>query len=558
VSDPKVREFPESAETGRKEREAAEAGEVGILTPPRSIREQGESLANIEHLPSSPSPAHSPPSPAEAEADNGDFVDQLRNVHYLLVIACLALLVIANSQKETSEAERASRDIVSLSNFVVDWNENSSMPSVVEDHLRILIKNGALSPLAFPNSIYIKATDGSNHGINIEVPHPDFTWMLSTRSAFAVEDSVLTPGDILSPRTSPAYDTGLRPHDGGTPPSIEDLRDLKAVWNMLDDHPFLVSIDAIKKVSLFKGDERYDASVTVFCDDPMALPASCVKRDSVDGLVTVPRTSVYGASSGLSTIDILKTQAETLAASDSRTYGQYAKYMDMARLDSPKDGYCGYESEFAVGDQKPTYILLMQTDCDSIRYNWQKELWKYDDLIQFGKYSVSFPELSAASERLQDVPIDTVQKYLHRLAEKAAAAFEIFGTKIPAEAVSLWGPLIIIGIGIYCYLNVSELRNRLKPNDKAWNKAWLGVHNFFGSKLAMLISIGIFPPFTIIICAVIPRFASNTVLSMAALRDFSLLFGSAVIGAATLWKWWGIMALRSKWTADDPDQDDSG
>jgi hypothetical protein len=47
------------------------------------------------------------------------------------------------------------------------------------------------------------------------------------------------------------------------------------------------------------------------------------------------------------------------------------------------------------------------------------------------------------------------------------------------------------------------------------------------------------------------------VLSIAALRDFSLLFGSALIGAATLWKWWGIMALRSKW-AGDPDQDDSG
>jgi hypothetical protein len=77
-------------------------------------------LTNIEQLPSSPPTASSPPPLAAAEADNGDFVDQLRNVHYLLVIACLALLVIANSQKETSNAERASRDIVSLSNFTFD------------------------------------------------------------------------------------------------------------------------------------------------------------------------------------------------------------------------------------------------------------------------------------------------------------------------------------------------------------------------------------------------------------------------------------------------------
>jgi hypothetical protein len=119
------------------------------------------------------------------------------------------------------------------------------------------------------------------------------------------------------------------------------------------------------------------------------------------------------------------------------------------------------------------------------------------------------------------------------------------------------GPLIIIGIGIYFYLNVSELRNRLKPNDKAWSKAWLGVHDYSGSKLAMLISVGIFPPFTIIMCTLMPRFVNNTVLSIAALRDFSLLFGSAVIGAATLSKWWGIMALRSE-SAADPDHDDSG
>jgi hypothetical protein len=511
-------------------------------------------LTNIEQLPSRLST--SPPPLAAAEADNGDFVDQLRNVHYLLVIACLALLVIANSQKETSDAERASRDIVSLSNLTVDWNKNSSMPAVVEDHLRELVRNGALPPLAFPNSIYIKATDKSKHVINLELLRPPHTWMLSTTYSPSVGESILTPGDILAPRTSPAYDTGVRLHDWDSTPSIQDLRDVKAVWNMLNTHPFLVSIDKINKVSLFKGDERYDASVRVFCDDPMALPANCVKRDSVDGLVTVPTTGVHDGTSGLLTIDILKSQAETLAVGDSGTFQQYANYVAQP-LDGLHDGYCAYESNFAVGDQQPAYILLMQTDCGSGRYNWQKELWKYDDLIQFGKYTVSFPELSVASEGLQDIPVDTVEKYLHRLAEKTASAFEIFGTKIPADAVSLWGPLIIIGIGIYFYLNVSELRNRLKPNDKAWSKAWLGVHNYSGSKLAMLISIGIFPPFTIIMCTVIPRFVNNVVLSIVALRDFSLLFGSALIGAATLWKWWGIMALRSEW-AGDPDQDDSG
>jgi hypothetical protein len=513
-------------------------------------------LTNIEQLPSSLSTASSPPPLAAAEADNGDFVDQLRNVHYLLVIACLALLVVANSQKETSDAERASRDIVSLSNFIVDWNNNSSMPTVVDNHLRALVRDGALSPLAFPNSVYIKVTDGSKHVINIEISHLTHTWMLSTTSSPSIGESILTPGDILAPRTSPAYDTGMRLHDWEWPPSIQDLRDVKAVWNMLDAHPFLVSIDKINKVSLFKGDERYDASITVFCDDPMALPASCVKRDSVDGLVMVPTTSVHDGTSGLLTIDILKSQAATLAVGDSGTYKQYAKYVAHP-LDGPNNGYCAYVSNFTVGDQQPAYILLMQTDCGSGRYNWQKELWTYDDLIQFGKYSVSFPELLVASEGLQDIPVDPVQKHLRRLAEKTASAFEIFGTKIPAEAVSLWGPLIIIGIGIYFYLNVSELRNRLKPNDKAWSKAWLGVHDYSGSKLAMLISVGIFPPFTIIMCTLMPRFVNNTVLSIAALRDFSLLFGSAVIGAATLSKWWGIMALRSE-SAADPDHDDSG
>jgi hypothetical protein len=104
--------------------------------------------------------------------------------------------------------------------FTVDWNKNSSMPAVVQDHLRELVRNGALSPLAFPNSVYIKATDRSKHLINLELLRPPHTWMLSTTYSPSIGEAILTPGDILAPRTSPAYDTGMRLHDWDSTPSI--------------------------------------------------------------------------------------------------------------------------------------------------------------------------------------------------------------------------------------------------------------------------------------------------------------------------------------------------
>jgi hypothetical protein len=495
-------------------------------------------MTNVER----PFPASSTPSPLPLpapEADNGDFVDQLRNVHYLLVVACLALLVIANSQRDTSDTERAARDIVSLSNFTSDWNNNSSMTTIVEDHLRSLVRDRVLSPLAFPTSIYIRASNGSPQGINIELPRPPHTWMLSNRSSASDTDATITPGDILSPRTALSYPKGMRLHDWALP-QILDLRDVIAVWNMLDDYPFLAGIDKINKVSLFNEENRYDVSVTVFCDDAMALPASCAKRESVDGLVTVPITNVSDGISGLSTIDLLKLQVGTRAIGD-KGYTAFAKYV-AGSLDGPHNGYCTYEIDFTLNDQKIPYILLMEAECNTRRYNWQKELWKYD-VIQFGQYSVSFPQLATASEGLQDDRVDTVEKHLRALAEKTAPAFEIFGTKIPGEAVSLWGPLIIIGIGTYFFLDVAELRRRVKINDKAWTKAWLGIHSYTGSKLAMLISVEIFPPFTIVVCVLIPGIVSRQLFTVAAMRDGLLFLTSIVIAVATLWKWWGMIGL---------------
>jgi hypothetical protein len=251
-------------------------------------------MRNVEPLvqPSAHAPATAGPA---VEPDNGDFVDQLRNVHYLLIIACLALLIVANSQRDTSDTERAARDMVALSNFADDWAKESFDINVYK-HLITLVSFKRFSPLALAEALNVEAVANQGNTLNFELRAVRNTWMLAKRESHAEYPTILTSGDLRAPRTTAAHEQGLRAHDWNKPPSIDNLRDLKAVWNMLDEFQVLVSFSRIRKASLFTESDRLNATATFFCDGPFANTfansAQCTNWDAARQTVMVADTSI--------------------------------------------------------------------------------------------------------------------------------------------------------------------------------------------------------------------------------------------------------------------------
>jgi hypothetical protein len=47
--------------------------------------------------------------------------------------------------------------------------------------------------------------------------------------------------------------------------------------------------------------------------------------------------------------------------------------------------------------------------------------------------------------------------------------------KLPAEAVTSWGIVILIAIESYFFAVFREFCHRVTPEDKAWDAPWLGI-----------------------------------------------------------------------------------
>jgi hypothetical protein len=111
-----------------------------------------------------------------------------------------------------------------------------------------------------------------------------------------------------------------------------------------------------------------------------------------------------------------------------------------------------------------------------------------------------------------------------RLGEK----IDVFGEKLPQDAVASWGITILLAITGYFWPVFRDFGNRVMPSDLAWNVPWIGIWTEIVSRVGFGLTL-LIPPCTVVYLAW-HRIRSEEGLAV------HLLYGSAafVVGALTI------------------------
>jgi hypothetical protein len=105
----------------------------------------------------------------------------------------------------------------------------------------------------------------------------------------------------------------------------------------------------------------------------------------------------------------------------------------------------------------------------------------------------SFPDLATAAsgnenEYLQDIGTD-----LQSEAAKGGDAFEAFGIKIPAERVTRWGMVVLVGVQLYFFMYLKRLSMSLKCGDAGWDVPWIAMDQSVLARIVLFVSIVLVP-----------------------------------------------------------------
>ena len=104
--------------------------------------------------------------------------------------------------------------------------------------------------------------------------------------------------------------------------------------------------------------------------------------------------------------------------------------------------------------------------------------------------------LSEKTLRLESLPLDRLTNYLDYQRRVSGENIELFGAKIPAEVVALWGLPLIIIVQLYFLIYLRQLRSIDVHALRSAHAPWMG---FFSDPFAQVLffsSISVLPAFT--------------------------------------------------------------
>ena len=114
---------------------------------------------------------------------------------------------------------------------------------------------------------------------------------------------------------------------------------------------------------------------------------------------------------------------------------------------------------------------------------------RHIDIPPVGNFSHSFPDVADLSKDLTKLSLQDLQTVFHNEMNKSGETIELPGVKLPAEAVTNWGIVIIIMLEGYFFVVFREFTYRVRQDDKAWNVPWIGISSDNISSAAFVASI---------------------------------------------------------------------
>lgn len=447
-----------------------------------------------QSTPDIPPPLRTQGLKSEPSAPDGrEFAEHLRTVHFSLVLAAFALLV-GSLLTGSADASRALVDLRRLKDIEAElklgWADVEAEKIIESRSLKLVGQDWLVGPTNSTETqpVYLYAR-----------------WFITPPPSIDKEGT-WRDSEKISEGGGLAWDNDP---DAGSP-----LSEFKVFWNRLSEKINIVLIKSVSEKAL-----TWTMDANVF---PPVYPPTTFSLETV-------RPGEHGKIwdqgffAGLvrpkpDFMEWIKTEP-TLAAFASG-------------LDDPKQlvMWCTKRDD--------SRHVLIPIDTLEINFNAQKAFQAaHGTKFHYGKFEEAFSDLDKLTKNFQDLPYDRLTAILESEASRTSDRVEMFGAKIPANALAVWGSPILILVQFYLLLHLSAFQLWLPNWPKVANVAWIGLYPSWSARFATLLSVGLLP--TCVIGYLLVRHALRFTYWWESLLIAVAVSASVSIGVAS-----GICLLR--------------
>jgi len=139
------------------------------------------------------------------------------------------------------------------------------------------------------------------------------------------------------------------------------------------------------------------------------------------------------------------------------------------------------------------------------------------------EFQDSFADLWHETSSIASLKPDNLLSVLRDQRSKQAEPLQLFGVKLRAQELGLWGSVILFGEILYFWLHLNSLCKRITADDKAWQAPWIGLYTGAPARITTIVS-----------GCVVPFLTAGVVSLYATIRGRMLTFSGLVIAASSV------------------------
>jgi hypothetical protein len=377
-----------------------------------------------------------------------EFVEHLRTVHFSLVLAAFALLAGAFLTR-SAEVERAVAQLRDLRDlqpvWKADWNETGAKKE---------IDNLGLAPIE-PD--WLLSTGGAGPPVTV---HIGTRWVTGMPSPHWVEIPGSQPGDF--PRAISQ--------------SATNVSHFKEFWNFLVTPIQIIAAESISENAIIWVPKIIDV-------EPGHSPITEKKQTYPPNEFRVVKlTPIHQGEDRSKFKRTVGAGLHYLSAE----FQQWVKAEPSLRSFAQNNEAPGYGFYCDLDDR---FVLLIPAKTKETHFNGQAAFQTvHRTNFHYGKFEDTFAELNKITKNFQDLSDDRIQVILDDEANRTSERVEMFGAKIPGDALASWGSPILILLQFYFLLHLSKFRLLIPGWRGIPNVAWIGVYSSWSARLATLLS----------------------------------------------------------------------
>jgi hypothetical protein len=386
---------------------------------------------------------HVPVSDVGSQSPRGgasvDHAAHLRSVHFSVVAISLGLL-IAIVVDRSREVETAYSDIVAI-NHILRTIDNDWLQRLAERAVRSTGHIVRGDPQYYSCAVYY-GPSALPHDVILTLPPQQFT--LATQPP--VNDGIAPQGHYEPVRFRNSID-GILTADLSLPRRLDEF---KSFWNALDN------LHSVRVARHFASDVMVQTAIV----DDLGMERRDI-RNHRSVLKPMKEPAVTDESIRM---PMFPLQLQPSRSADSSSQPQYVLQGILAFLaGTPNVRVVGHVT--APADCVTLAVLPQFELATAGRRNWRS-----------GRFQETFPDLEALTSNYDTIPLQDVERVLLAERLRGGQQIEFVGTKIPAQAVSNIGFLMIAVVQVYFLLHLRNFQRKVGYADPALEVAWIALY----------------------------------------------------------------------------------